>query len=126
MDLALFKKIIYDASKQVNFDVIELLEPEVTPNFYVAWIKEQDTKFVVLASFHNDWSFAAEYEPLECQLNFINNTKLATMLLNQYDIRVLSKEELNEPFETRAYLDDADSQYWKPKTLGEGLFNWWD
>jgi len=124
MDLALFKKIIYGASNQVDFDIIKLLEPEVTPNFYVAWIKGRDAKFVVLASHNNDWSFAAEYE--WCQLDFINNSKLAAVLLNQFGIHVLTKEELNAPFETRPYIDDADIKYWKPKTLGEGLFNWWD
>jgi len=126
MDSALFKKIIYNASKQLGFNVVGCMEPEVTPNFYAAEIELNYERLFILASYENDWSFSSQFNSMECQLDFVDCPTLAALLQHQYGVDVLTKDELHAPFEDRSYLLESDVRYWQPKTLGEGLFNWWD
>ncbi len=126
MELARFKEVVFGVSIHLGNDVLEIVEPAVTPNFYVAIINNRGNKFVVLATYDDDWAIASSYELSECKLTFIDNEDLAKVLKQSYGIELLKASKLDEPFQARPYLNNADIEYWCPQTLGEGLFNWWD
>lgn len=67
---------------------------------------------------------------------FIDHPLLAQVFANLYpEYQVLSKEILEAPiyedptyihYDILRYASDYDLSYWKPTTLGEILFNFWD
>jgi len=126
MDLAEFKKIVFAIPKNSDLDIIGFIEPDVTPNFFVAELRYKYKKVFLLASYNRDLAFSSEYKPMDCLLNFINIPSLALEIKNQTGITVLTKEDLFSVFEARSYLCERDIKYWQPKVLGDALFNWWD
>ena len=129
MNFKTFKTIIYNISNQSDFKVIELIEPNITPNFYIARVKKYDNEFFILASYEDNWAFTKKYNSSNLLFDFINNSKLSKLLKSQYRISVLTKEKLNSlatPPLGGWGAKENDIKYWKPKTLGEVLFNYWD
>ncbi|WP_415891362.1 hypothetical protein ACMXYV_08610 [Neptuniibacter sp. SY11_33] len=126
MDMQHFKKVIYDLAQQASFSVVEFYEPLSTPNFFVALIQQNGEEFAVLASINSDWAVASGFESSVCELDFIDNAKVVLVLRERHGIDVLSRDALNCPLEERPYINSIDVEYWKPQTLGEALFNWWD
>jgi len=127
MNFKKFKTIIYKISNQSEFEVLEFKEPSVTPNFYIAKVKIYNIEFFVLASYEDNWAFSKNCNSSDLLVDFINNDKLSSLLKNQYNILVFTKEELNT-FATPPLggwgAKEKDIKYWKPKTLGELLFNY--
>ena len=66
------------------------------------------------------------YDKNNCQLDFIDFEKFSSLLEEIYKVKTYKVEELNDSFEKKDYLLESDINYWKPVTLGEGIFNWWD
>ena len=97
-----------------------------TSNFHAALINLNSKEFFIICSIHGDWAFINKFNPNDHELDFIDCTVFSDILKNRYDIDTYTKEELNGPFSIKPYLLESDIKYWEPKTLGEGIFNWWD
>ncbi|RCU42870.1 hypothetical protein DU002_19190 [Corallincola holothuriorum] len=126
MDMQHFKKVIYDLAQRAGFTVVEFHGPLATPNFFAALMEQRGKEFAVLASINSDWAVVSEFEPSVCELDFIDSADVARELKYCHGIDVISSKVLNGPFVTRSYLSHNDVKYWKPQSLGEALFNWWD
>jgi hypothetical protein len=130
MDLQTFKRVVYGVSGELGARVLKVRAPDVTPNFYVAeveYVADYQTRTVcVLASYNDDWAFSSCLEEHACQLEFVNFGRFAKLMIERFGIKPLAKAELDAPFTPRSYLLESDVKYWQPRTLGEGLFNWWD
>lgn len=61
-------------------------------------------------------------------LVFVEAPRLVAALADQPGFRILTLSELNGPFDAAAWphVLSSDINYWKPETLGEALFNYWD
>lgn len=61
-------------------------------------------------------------------LTFVEAPDLVTALSEQVGFEILTAAELARPFDAAAWpeLDEADIRYWKPETVGDALFNYWD
>jgi hypothetical protein len=62
-------------------------------------------------------------------LQFVDCVEIAEKLKAFYGINVLSKAELDADFQLLPdlpYMSESDLKCWKPQTMGEALFNWWD
>lgn len=109
--------------------------PSGTPNFWQAVIEYPDRTLSVVAandapvvalarprSF--DFAPAREWGPLE----FLDEPELAAVLAETEQFRVLTPADLGQPFtaEDWPHLTRSDIAYWKPATVGEALFNYWD
>lgn len=123
MNLSAFKKIVFAATQQMGGTVADLYEPQVTPNFFAARICMQDTQFYVLCSDNDVWAFSQMLRPF--QLEFIDHSAMAAALAN-LGVVALTTAQLNAPFVKQPGMSDRDINYWKPETMGDGLFNWWD
>ncbi|MBQ4870072.1 hypothetical protein IHQ11_26860 [Priestia megaterium] len=92
--------------------------------------------YVLLNAYYPFLAFASTVEFQH--INFINDPMLSKDFIPFY--KVLSKEELHEPLDIRnsrgkvslenendlnsSELEQID--YWKPNTVGEVMFNFWD
>ena len=126
MGISNFKRIVYSVATESGATVIKFYEAGVTPNFHVAKLEYNARKIYLLCSDNNDWTYSQCYSGMTCKLEYTDFEEFTEILSRQYNIKPLTKSELNGNFSNRTYLNDNDVNYWKPKTLGEGLFNWWD
>ncbi len=113
-----------------------IYEPEVTPNFsYVEFTggfdHQEDAKRYLLYSYDGCWAVCSHVISDErgIKLQFVDCAEIAAKLKAFYGINVLSKAELEADFQLLPdlpYMSESDLKYWKPQTMGEALFNWWD
>lgn len=126
MNICNFKKVLYAVCRTTKASVEEYYEASVTPNFHATKVHVGSETLFILNSVHDDWAFSRHFDPTSCQLDFIDSEELATAFWELFGITVLSKATLEGAFSDRSYLLEEDIAYWKPTTLGDALFNWWD
>jgi len=126
MDISSFKAIMYEIALAVNGRMISIHTPSITRNFFAAELSFNGTTLFVLCSTNELWAFSEKMNPSECELAFVDSQILSAALSNLFGFTPLSTDELNSPFKKRADVSDADIKYWKPKSLGDAVFNWWD
>ena len=124
MDRSNFQQTIYRLSQYVGADVMEIHLPEVTPNFIAASLNIKQQTVYILCSDNQDWAFSQQLQPFKLQ--FIDHPLLANALHHLANIQVYCTSQLNAPFVAQSWMSKHDINYWKPQTLGEALFNWWD
>jgi len=126
MEFKNFSKICHSLGLETNGKVSSLTSSGITPNFHSCKIHINFEDFYILCSTNNDWAYSKSF-PLNNQtINFCDQNNISQYLKSIHNIIPLTKIELNGPFKPRVYLNEDDIKYWQPKTLGEGLFNWWD
>ena len=128
-----FKCVVFGATDSLGIAVPELHERGVTPNFHSARLVGTDTSLTVIG--HSTYPIIAFSKPLklhECKLHFVDYTRLALEIGRLFpDLTVATAEELNRK-PSKGDIESLDSteldqiEYWKPQTVGEIAFNWWD
>lgn len=109
---------------------------EVTPNFHQGVIAYRDHCLAVVSPRDSAVLTVAEPRVIDFAdgareagpLTFVDAPELMAVLAEQPGLEVLAAVDLNGPFDAAAWpdIDPADIKYWKPATLGEALFNYWD
>ncbi|AOT08714.1 hypothetical protein [Pseudoalteromonas luteoviolacea] len=126
MNFQEFKRIIYYLSSSLNLDVKELKGSNVTPNFHLALMKRAEEEVCIICSIHGEWAFCNYSEFLSYKLHFVDNEHASKILKVHFGITTHKQSSLIEAFVKYPYMSSSDIAYWKPKSLGEALFNWWD
>jgi hypothetical protein len=121
-----FKLIVYEVARQIGARVVAVHLPAVTPNFLVGELQNVTAHFYVICSDADNWAFSRFFEPNICRLEFTDIPEAADVLRRMFSKYPLSRSDLEVPFQGWPGLSEADINYWKPSTLGEALFNWWD
>jgi hypothetical protein len=122
-----FKHIVHAIDRHAT----AFLQADVTPNFHSAQIRHEGKPLYLVASACNSfgqhhWALCGVLEHARCHLEFAGNDEIAKRLRTQCGIRLLTPAELNHHVVSHPEVGDADMRYWRPKTLGDALFNWWD
>ncbi|MGW6448603.1 hypothetical protein [Lentzea sp. NPDC055074] len=131
-DVRDFRGACHEAARRTGGKVVEFrLADGVTPNFHqglvdcggriVAVVCTRDSKVLAGAEPHA----VGESGPL----TFVDAPELVAVLSELLPgVRVLTRFELDGPFDAAAWphLSPNDATYWRPGTLGEALFNYWD
>ncbi|MGN6545033.1 MAG: hypothetical protein ACTHK7_08280 [Aureliella sp.] len=128
-----FKRVVYGLAAPLCLAVSEMKARGVTPNFHSARLVGTETSILILG--HSNYPIFAFSQPLErngSQLRFVDSPHLAAALTRLFpDLIIAPAEELNR----RATESDLDVlgaveleqiKYWKPRSVGEIAFNWWD
>ncbi|WP_063049040.1 hypothetical protein [Nocardia arthritidis] len=136
-ELRAFRQACYEAARRTGGTVIEFRVGEgVTPNFHQGVITYRDRHVAVVAL--RDSAVLAVAEPRAIDfdegaieagpLTFVEAPDLVTALSEQAGFEILTAAELARPFDAAAWpeLDRADIRFWKPETVGDALFNYWD
>jgi len=128
-----FQQIAFACAVRCGFTVAGLSERGVTPNFHSALLVRWDEKLLMLGhSIYRIIAFAEPHEDFSCELTFRDATDLRECLVEMYpEFTIASTTELSLGIQASdlQMLDRAEVEqvkYWKPRTVGELAFNWWD
>lgn len=133
-DRRLFREACHEAAGRTGGKIMEFrFADSVTPNFHQAVIV-YDGRTVAVA-YTRDPALVAIIEPRVIEpiggwdcgpLTFLDAPELLTVLAARFP--VLTPADLTGPFDPSLWphIDAEDIKYWKPNTLGEALFNYWD
>ncbi|WP_233880077.1 hypothetical protein [Virgibacillus halodenitrificans] len=132
-----FKAICYSS---LDSDGVEFVETKgFVKNFYECVIKMKSKRVhALLNSQYPFIAFTSSRQVDELNFPFIDDVKLSNIFSPYYE--VLCFEQLNEPVRyhrqcKNIILDNENTlhqvelkqlAYWKPKTVGEIVFNYWD
>jgi hypothetical protein len=132
-----FKDICFNLVRKNQGRILDIDESNLATNFLKVKMNICNREMYVLLNAY--YPFLAFASTVEFQhLNFIDDPVLSKDFMPFY--KVLSKEELNEPLDIRKSkgkvslenknkLSSSELEqilFWKPKKVGEGIFNFWD
>ena len=126
-----FKREVSGAMATLNYRPKSFKEAGITPNFHHGLFRAPEGSNIII--------LCNAFQPLIalCSeidfgvISFISEPNIEQTLTSYTGYEVLTKEQLDAPVtdEELAALNGMEySQYdyWKPDTLGEIIFNWWD
>jgi hypothetical protein len=127
-DAAMFKRIVAEVARQTGGQVEFLPSPQVTPNFHTARLSwRSGDALYLLASWAGHWACVAQLAPPLGRQVFVDPPEaLSAALMQVAGVLPYDRAELNADFVRQPGMSEADVRYWRPRTLGEGLFNAWD
>ncbi|QVQ52686.1 hypothetical protein J4H86_02310 [Spiractinospora alimapuensis] len=136
-DVRAFRRACHTAARRTGGRVDEFrLSLGVTPNFHQGVIAYRESTVAVVCRRDSPTLAVAEPRPIDLAggvresgpLAFLETPTLATVLAEMPGFRVLLPSELKGPFDATAWpdIDPQDVTYWRPRDLGEALFNYWD
>ncbi|MGW3606387.1 hypothetical protein [Micromonospora sp. NPDC005161] len=131
-DLGEFTPVCHHAARAIDATVTGVTPAGVTPNFHTVDIADAQHHIAVLR--HTTLPFIAFARPHangDVTTTFVDHPDLAAAITNLTDVQVLTVDQLQAPLaqlDLSALGPDEHHQilYWKPTTLGELLFNFWD
>ncbi|MGR6320336.1 hypothetical protein Q2K19_24185 [Micromonospora soli] len=131
-DLGTFTAVCHQAVRASDATVTGVTPADVTPNFHTVDITHAQHHIAVLRHLALPLiAFARPRANGDLTVTFVDHHDLAAAITNLTDAQVLTTEQLRTPL-TQADLSDLDPHehdqinYWKPTTVGELLFNFWD
>ncbi|MEI5906647.1 hypothetical protein WAK64_06200 [Bacillus spongiae] len=125
-----FKQLCFDVISRNNGKVVDFITPQYPTNFYYAHVEIEDNQFYILLNEHFPYlAFASIVE--FGNIKFINKPVLYEKFSSLY--RVIGTGELNAPL-TQDLLKQTELNsveleqisYWRPETVGQIIFNYWD
>lgn len=137
-DLRAFRRACYTAARSTGGKIIEFRHADgVTPNFHQGLIGYRDHTVAVVCARDSAVLTLAEPRIIDFvdgfaesgPLTFIDAPELMALLAMLLPgFQVLGPSELHSPFDAAGWphLSSHDLAYWRPETLGEALFNYWD
>ncbi|SCF38993.1 hypothetical protein GA0074695_6471 [Micromonospora viridifaciens] len=131
-DLRTFTAACHHAARAIDATVTGVTPAGVTPNFHAVDIADAQHHIAVLR--HTTLPFIAFARPHadgDVMVTFVDHPDLAAALINLTHAQALTVDQLQTPLTQvdLSALDRADHDqigYWKPTTVGELLFNFWD
>lgn len=136
VDVREFKRACYAAARATGGRVIEFrIVDQVAPSFHQGIVAYREREVAVVCK--RDSAILAIAEPRNLladgvqeagPLRWVDEPALAAALAEQHGFHVLGSSELEGPFDPAAWpgVLPRDIAYWRPGTLGEALFNYWD
>ncbi|MCD2254844.1 hypothetical protein [Listeria marthii] len=125
-----FKQLCFDIVSCNGGKVLGFNTPQSPANFYYAQVEVSGNSLYILLNAHYPYlTFASAIELGD--INFIENPFLYEQFAPFYQI--IGAVELNSSFnQSRVKKSDLNSAeleqlaYWKPETVGQIIFNYWD
>ncbi|MEU5563422.1 hypothetical protein [Micromonospora musae] len=131
-DLSAFTAVCHHAARAIGATVAGVTPAGVTPNFHTVDVADAQHHIAVLR--HTALPFIAFARPHangDVTITFVDHSDLAAAITNLTDAQVLTVNQLQTAL-TQVDLSALDLgehdqiDYWKPTSVGELLFNFWD
>ena len=131
-DLSAFTALCHQAARAIDATVTAVTPAGVTPDFHTVEITNVQHHIAVLR--HTTLPFIAFARPQangDVTVTFIDHRDLAAAITKLTDAQGLTVDQLRTPLSQvdLSALDPGEHDqinYWKPATVGELLFNYWD
>ena len=131
LTFAEFSQMAHSIAGLARVKIVQLIESGVTPNFHLANVRTPGGSFAMLG--HSAIPLVAFAKPLEsCEIEFLDCDVISSSMAAFFPhIHVATREELTrniveDDLKQLARVERAQVNYWKPRTVGELAFNWWD
>ncbi|TAA69547.1 hypothetical protein D2910_09460 [Planomicrobium okeanokoites] len=132
VDVSEYKKLCDDFAEKLNGQVLEFTDTLYPANFHKAFFELPGTNICLVMNKHYPvLAFAKTVEALK--IEFINFSEGAQAIPEDYTVLTADileaavPENLNElPGEELNNGDKEQIKYWKPETIGQIIFNFWD
>ena len=132
LTLSAFATLCHHAARAVGGTVTGVVPAGVTPTFHTVEITRYGQRTTVLG--HSTVSIGAFAEPRapgDATVTFTDRPDLAAVIGATSHLVILTTQQLNAPLSTAdlTALDAGEHKqiaYWRPDTIGELLFNFWD
>ncbi|OPH51910.1 hypothetical protein BC351_34425 [Paenibacillus ferrarius] len=137
VDSLQFKRLCYSLANYSNGKILSFEEPHASQNFYKIELGlHNESIFILLNCLYPFLAFASSVQYFK--IEFIDHSLSNIVSGFNEGFRVLSAIETNQQFElderthnllTENNLNEAEINeilYWKPKTVGDVIFNFWD
>jgi hypothetical protein len=131
-DLRAFAAVCHRAARAIGATVTGVTPAGVTPDFHAIDIIHAQHEIAVLRYIALPFiAFAGGRTSGDVTVTFVNHRDLATAITILTDAQVLTVDQLQIPLSQvdLSALDPHEHDqidYWKPTTVGELLFNFWD
>lgn len=130
VDFHTFKGAVFAAAHATDSQVIATIPAEVTPNFHLAEVSGFNRLFCVVCNRHFPVVAFVERPVTMSGIRPIDVPSFAEMMRNS-GFEIADVGELERPFgpsdlELLSESERKEASYWKPKTVGQVVFNWWD
>jgi hypothetical protein len=131
--IAEFNRLVYAVAASQNWTVESVAEAGMPPNFHAAKLSSSGSHIYLVG--HSNFPIVAFVERLEQtnhRLQFVDNVAIAGEISRLWpDVEIGTATVLNRPITDSdlAQLSPTDRNqvhYWKPQTIGQLAFNWWD
>ena len=126
-----FKQLCFYIASCNGGKVIDFSTPQYPANFFNVEVEILGNRFYILLNEHYPYLAFASFVDETYGITFIDNPILYEQFSPFY--QVISSEELNIPFNQNMIknsgLNSAELDqlaYWKPETVGQIIFNYWD
>ncbi|GAB3186899.1 hypothetical protein FHX75_111280 [Micromonospora palomenae] len=131
-DPRVFAGICQHAARAIDATVAGVAPAGVTPSFHTVDITDPPLHIAVLRHTTLPFiAFACPHANGDVTVTFVDHPDLAAAITNLTDAQVLTVDQLQTSL-AQVDLNSLDPGehhqigYWKPTTLGELLFNFWD
>ncbi|TYB95463.1 hypothetical protein FXF53_24360 [Micromonospora sp. WP24] len=127
-----FTALCHHAARSIDATLTGVTPASVTPNFHTIGIAHTRHHIAVLRHTTVPFiAFARPQAPGDVTVAFVDHPDLAVAITNLTDAQVLTVEQLRTPLSQvdLSALDPYEHDqitYWKPTSVGELLFNFWD
>ncbi len=128
-----FKGVVYAVAAPLHLNVTNVTERGITPNFHFANLAGREISVSILG--HSIFPICAFAEPAPASLQdirFVDCPDIARSITDMFPyVATPTAEELNRKqtdsdLRVLGAAERDQIQYWKPQTVGELAFNWWD
>jgi hypothetical protein len=131
VELKTWKGDIYDAARTMGLRVVDVQAASVTPNFHSAALVAKDRALFVLCNASFPVVAIVAERPKPGRLLFLNNEQIASAFKRKGTYLVADATELARRLTSADVnaLDPVEQKqiaYWRPQTVGEVVFNWFD
>ncbi|MEW2386522.1 hypothetical protein AB0873_31335 [Micromonospora sp. NPDC047707] len=129
---SVFTAVCHHAARAIGATVTGVTPAGVTPNFHAVDIPHAQHHIAVLRHITLPLiAFARPRASGDVTVTFVDHYDLAAATINLTDAQVLTVEQLRTPLaqvdlSALAPYERDQVNYWKPTTVGELLFNFWD
>ncbi|WP_028042544.1 hypothetical protein [Candidatus Stoquefichus massiliensis] len=122
----LFKKICYEFIQEYPATILSIDTSLINKNFYVSELLLDDKSvYLLMNAYYTYFAFASS---INDNITFINISNMNKSVLMKYGW--LNKNQLNESYHDILNLlspiELEQINYWKPQTIGEIIYNYWD
>lgn len=132
VDLPALLAICHHAVRRVGGTITRVTPAGVTPSFHTVLVDHPDGRVAALGHATVPMvAFAQPFPAGDTRPVFLDHPALAAAVSRASDLRVLTVDELRTPLsavDLAALPADEHRQIrcWRPETVGELLFNFWD
>lgn len=132
IEMETFKKEIAGSLAQLGYRLLYFREAGVTPNFHlVVFEKGGERLGVICNSIYPVVALVKEFDEGVCELRYIEDANAEYLIESCTSFYIVSAADLDQELTSDALKELSEAElsqikYWKPKTIGEAVFNWWD